>query len=72
MPTRNILPLLSVTRYEVTDEQYCAAFIAMAFDSALAVRPEPFNSTPMAANSIPFGSPHVRCTPMGVHCTWGA
>ena len=36
-----------------------------AFTSVRA--PEPFNSTPMAANSIPFGSPHVR--PMGVHRT---
>ena len=33
--------------------------------------PHPFNSTPMAANSFLFGSPHVRCTPMGVHRTRG-
>ena len=25
----------------------------------------------MAVNSISFGSPHVRCTPMGVHRTCG-
>ena len=31
-------------------------------------RREPFNSTPMAANSISSGSPHVRCTPMGRTC----
>ena len=30
-------------------------------------RREPFNSTPMGANSISPGSPHVR--PMGVHRT---
>ena len=30
---------------------------------------EPFNFTPMAANSISSGSPHVR--PTGVHRTWG-
>ena len=35
-------------------------------------RPEPFNSTPMGANSIPSGPPHVRCTPMGVHRACGA
>ena len=29
---------------------------------------EPFNSTPMAVNSISSGSPHVRCTPMGRTC----
>ena len=32
-------------------------------------RREPFNSTPMAVNSIPSGSPQVR--PMGVHRTCG-
>ena len=32
----------------------------------------PFNSNPMAVNSIPSGSPHARCTPMGVHRTCGA
>ena len=31
-------------------------------------RPEPFNYTPMAVNSISSGSPHVRCTPMGRTC----
>ena len=33
-------------------------------------RREPFNFTPMAVNSISFGSPHVH--PMGVHRTCGA
>ena len=31
----------------------------------------PFNSTPMAVNSIPSGSPHVRCTPMWALSTCG-
>ena len=31
-------------------------------------RREPFNFTPMGVNSISFGSPHVRCTPMGRTC----
>ena len=34
-------------------------------------RCEPLTSTQMAVNSISFGSPHVRCTPMGVHRTCG-
>jgi len=31
-------------------------------------RREPSNSTPMGVNSMSFGSPHVRCTPMGRTC----
>ena len=31
-------------------------------------RREPFNSTPMGVNSIFFGPPHVRCTPVGRTC----
>ena len=34
-------------------------------------RPEPFNFTPMGVNSISFGSPHVRCTPMWALSTCG-
>ena len=29
---------------------------------------QPFNSAPMGVNSISFGSPRVRCTPMGRTC----
>ena len=39
-------------------------------DNSDGTHPEPFNSTPMAANPISSGSPHVR--PMGVHRTCGA
>ena len=35
-------------------------------------RHEPFNSTPMAVNSISSGSPHVLRAHMGVHRTCGA
>ena len=38
-------------------------------DHAPGTRREPFTSTPMGVNSIPFGSPHVRL--MGVHRTCG-
>ena len=31
-------------------------------------RREPFNFTPTGVNSLSFGSPHVRCTPMGRTC----
>ena len=31
-------------------------------------RHSPFDSTPMAVNSISSGPPHVRCTPMGRTC----
>ena len=34
-------------------------------------RREPVNSAPMAVNSISLGSPHARCTPVGVHRTRG-
>ena len=37
--------------------------------NARGTRPEPFNSTPMAGNSVSSGPPHVR--PMGVHRTCG-
>ena len=37
----------------------------------LGTRREPFNSTPMAVNSISSGSPHVRCTPMWALSTCG-
>ena len=37
----------------------------------LGTRREPFNVTPMAANSIPRGSPHVPIRTMGVHRTCG-
>ena len=40
-------------------------------DSDDCTRPEPFNSTPMAANSISSSSPHVRCTPMWALSTRG-
>ena len=39
---------------------------AYATKTAPGTRHEPFNSTPMAVNSIPSGSPHVR--PMGRTC----
>ena len=35
-------------------------------------REEPFNFTPTWVNSISFGSPHVRCTPMWALSTCGA
>ena len=37
----------------------------------LGTRHEPFNFTPMGVNLISSGSPHARCTPMGVHRTCG-
>ena len=45
--------------------------IPLAGDALEGARREPFSFTPMGVNSIPFGSPRVRCTPMGVHRTCG-
>ena len=53
MPTRHVLPLLFVSRP----------------GQLKGTRREPFNSTPMAVNSISSGPPHV--CPMGVHRTCG-
>ena len=43
-----------------------------SYPRALRPRPgtsrEPFNFTPVGVNSISFGPPHVRCTPMGRTC----
>ena len=41
----------------------------LALQTGLCTPHEPFNSTPVAANSIPSGSPHVR--PMRVYRTCG-
>ena len=38
---------------------------------SLRTRPGPFNSTPMAANPLSSGSPHVHVRPMGMHRTCG-
>ena len=40
-------------------------------DLAGSTRREPFNSTPMAVNSISPGPPHVRCAPMWALSTCG-
>ena len=41
----------------------CADVEPVRGRARLRTRPEPFNSTPMAVNSISSGSPHVRGEP---------
>ena len=41
-------------------------FLSLVLGKTFGTRREPFNSTPVAVNSVSFGSPHVR--PMGRTC----
>jgi hypothetical protein len=52
-----------------SEDWYMTAFGIHEAGGPGSTRREPFNSTPMGVNPIPFGSPHVR--PMGVRRTCG-